>query len=253
MQLMLALYRCGRQAEALAEYGHARRALVDALGIEPSPPLQLLERRILNHDPKLEGPAQRPVARAAEKASAPPERRLVTVVFADLGVSMPPTRDPERLAAFVADVRETAARELETAGGTVERGVADAVLAAFGSPAAHEGHAIRAAGAALALLEALDDRFGATVAPRVGVETGEVVVEPTGHAVGEPVMAAGALLRRARPGEALAGPRAAATARAVFALRATPHGFLLAGRREATAERERRARGLRSGQPRWRE
>src|SRR5207247_9050775 len=53
-QLMLALYRCGRQAEALARYRDGRRRLVDELGIEPSPRLQELERAILRHDPGLE-------------------------------------------------------------------------------------------------------------------------------------------------------------------------------------------------------
>ncbi len=52
-QLMLALYRSGRQAEALEAYQDARSALVDGLGIEPSPALQELERRILRQDPSL--------------------------------------------------------------------------------------------------------------------------------------------------------------------------------------------------------
>jgi DNA-binding SARP family transcriptional activator len=60
-QLMIALYRSGRQAEALDTYQEARRVLVDELGIDPSPQLQRLERAILNHDPalELEGPARR--------------------------------------------------------------------------------------------------------------------------------------------------------------------------------------------------
>ena len=64
-QLILALYRSRRQAEALEAYQAARRALVDELGIEPSPELQELERRILRQDPSLEpvpqAPATRPV------------------------------------------------------------------------------------------------------------------------------------------------------------------------------------------------
>src|SRR4051794_9574649 len=52
-QLMLALYRAGRQAEALEAYREARRALVDELGIEPSAELQELERAILVQDPAL--------------------------------------------------------------------------------------------------------------------------------------------------------------------------------------------------------
>jgi len=60
-QLMLALYRSGRQAEALAAYGEARRVLVGELGIEPGRELQELERSILRHDPALTLPA-RPAA-----------------------------------------------------------------------------------------------------------------------------------------------------------------------------------------------
>ena len=52
-QLMVALYRCGRQADALAVYQEGRRALVDELGLEPGDELQRLERAILNHEPAL--------------------------------------------------------------------------------------------------------------------------------------------------------------------------------------------------------
>jgi DNA-binding SARP family transcriptional activator len=53
-RLMLALYRSGRQAEALEAYQAARRVLVDELGIEPGPALQELEKTILRQDPSLE-------------------------------------------------------------------------------------------------------------------------------------------------------------------------------------------------------
>ena len=58
---MLALYRCGRQADALAAYRVARATLVDQLGIEPGAQLQELEHAILEHDPALdlEPPRQR--------------------------------------------------------------------------------------------------------------------------------------------------------------------------------------------------
>ena len=58
-QLMLALYRTGRQAEALEVYRQTRETLVDELGIEPTPALQQLERAILRHDPVLEAPSSR--------------------------------------------------------------------------------------------------------------------------------------------------------------------------------------------------
>jgi DNA-binding SARP family transcriptional activator/streptogramin lyase len=55
-QLMLALYRAGRQADALDAYAEARQTLVDDLGIEPSEALQRLQQAILRHDPSLETP-----------------------------------------------------------------------------------------------------------------------------------------------------------------------------------------------------
>lgn len=53
-QLMIALYRSGRHAEALARYREGRRLMVEELGIEPSPALQELERAILRRDPALD-------------------------------------------------------------------------------------------------------------------------------------------------------------------------------------------------------
>jgi DNA-binding SARP family transcriptional activator/Tfp pilus assembly protein PilF len=56
-QLMLAFYRCGRQAEALAAYQHARQVLIDEVGTEPGPELQRLHQQVLSGDPALAVPA----------------------------------------------------------------------------------------------------------------------------------------------------------------------------------------------------
>jgi DNA-binding SARP family transcriptional activator len=69
-QLMLALYRAGRQAEALELYRETRRTLSDELGIEPGTELQELEQAILRHDRTLEGPR-----RGRVTASGPPAER----------------------------------------------------------------------------------------------------------------------------------------------------------------------------------
>ena len=58
-QYMLALYRSGRQADALAAYQDARRRLMDELGIEPGEDLRRLQQEILNQDPRIAGPARR--------------------------------------------------------------------------------------------------------------------------------------------------------------------------------------------------
>jgi DNA-binding SARP family transcriptional activator len=67
-QLILALYRSGRQAEALEAYREGRRVLVEELGIDPSPPLQELERAILRQDPSLGAPETEPVAPQSARA-----------------------------------------------------------------------------------------------------------------------------------------------------------------------------------------
>jgi len=64
-ELMLALYRCGRQADALEVYRSARRLLDEELGLEPDNELQRLEKAILNHDPALNPPAVSEVGRSA--------------------------------------------------------------------------------------------------------------------------------------------------------------------------------------------
>ncbi|MFN2470452.1 MAG: BTAD domain-containing putative transcriptional regulator [Gaiellaceae bacterium] len=80
-QLMLALYRSGRQAEALEAYQDARRVLVEELGIDPSPALQRLEKAILNQDPELDTPA--PGARRASARAQTPSRSILVVPRGD--------------------------------------------------------------------------------------------------------------------------------------------------------------------------
>ncbi|HEU5477140.1 MAG TPA: BTAD domain-containing putative transcriptional regulator [Gaiellaceae bacterium] len=93
-QRMLALYRCGRQADALEVYRDARRILVEELGLEPSPALQELERAILRQDPSLAAPEA--PTRSTRPLPAPPTplvgRRLelaaVSALFRDEGARL---------------------------------------------------------------------------------------------------------------------------------------------------------------------
>jgi DNA-binding SARP family transcriptional activator/streptogramin lyase len=83
-QLMLALYRSGRQADALAQFREARRVLRDELGLEPDEELRDLERRILEHDPGL----RPPLPFAVSQAEAPARRRHRVPLVAYAGVGL---------------------------------------------------------------------------------------------------------------------------------------------------------------------
>ncbi len=79
-QLILALYRSGRQAEALDAYAEVRRTLVDELGLEPGSELQWLQQAVLRHDPSLD--------RAPIAATGPASRRRRTGAVAAAGVAL---------------------------------------------------------------------------------------------------------------------------------------------------------------------
>jgi predicted ATPase/DNA-binding SARP family transcriptional activator len=79
-QLMLALYRSGRQADALAAYRDARRSLVETLGIEPTLALRQLERSILDQDPALDLVTAEPSADGSAQSEPSPESRTSSFV-----------------------------------------------------------------------------------------------------------------------------------------------------------------------------
>jgi YVTN family beta-propeller protein len=246
-QLMLALYRSGRQAEALQAYQDARHALVDELGIEPSDELQQLEKQILTHDVRLQAPT-RPRSQAGQLAAPPPtpERKTVTVLFADLGMTNDDVGDPEDAGVFLDRIGDEAAAEIEAAGGTVERGLAGALLATFGAERARQdAHAVRAVSAALATRNRLTDVFGDALSLRMSVASGDVILgRPGSFVTGTPVASAARLLRLAQPGEVVVGERAAAATAGAFELQHRDGAYLLVGalapRRSPAQIRKRR-------------
>jgi class 3 adenylate cyclase len=167
-----------------------------------------------------------PIA-AEEEAPAGQERRLVTILFADvtdstrLGERLDPERLQELMGTYFAAMRE----EIEAEGGTVEKFIGDAVMAAFGVPVAHEDDPARALRAALRmrrrLVEVNDDlqaRFGVALEIRTGVNTGEVLAA-TNPGPGEPMVtgdavnAAARLEQGAEPGQIVVAERTARAAR----------------------------------------
>jgi DNA-binding SARP family transcriptional activator len=155
-QQMLALYRAGRRDEALEAYRDAYEALVDGLGIEPSPDLRSLESAIARDD--VPPPAD--------------ARRLVTCLFARRADELV-ARDPEWLRRVLQRYHHTAGTLCAEHDGVVVESRNDAVLAVFGTPQ-------RAYSAATAL---------AASGARCGIATGEVVALGH-HFVGEPVNSA---------------------------------------------------------------
>jgi class 3 adenylate cyclase/predicted ATPase len=150
------------------------------------------------------------------------ERKLVTLLFADRvgSTASAAVEDPERTRAYQDRFYEAMATEIDRAGGTLEKFIGDAVVAAFGAPASQEDHAERALHAALAMLRVAEERFGESLRLRIGVNTGEVVVGPAreggSFATGDAVNVAARLEQAAEPGQVLVGARTAAAVGEAF-------------------------------------
>ena len=157
-----------------------------------------------------------------ESAAPGEERKLATVLFADLvgSTALAGDQDPERTRAVLDRFYGTMQVEIELAGGTIEKFAGDAVMAAFGAPAAHEDHAERALHAALAMQRRLGEAFGDQLALRIGVNTGEVVVgrprEGSSFVTGDAVNVGARLEQAAPPGQILVGERTVAVVRGAF-------------------------------------
>ena len=187
-QLMLALYRCARQAEALAAYRRVQRELADALGLEPSEELRRLEQAILRQDPALDlGP--RALAAPAPSVLLAPGRPAG--LDALLALAEPLAASHELIVACVVApdaLASTTAALAERRAELVARGLA-VRAAAFSSPAqdadlarlaAHERVALLLTdalpAAATGLLEQVPCDVGLLVAAGGPPRSGPVVV-----------------------------------------------------------------------------
>ena len=156
-------------------------------------------------------PAPRAGAGARPAAGAPvAERRLVTVLFADLVgfTTLAEGRDPEAVRELLSQYFDLATEVIGRYGGRVEKFIGDAVMALWGAPTAHEDDAERAVRAALDLVDAVRG-IGPGIQARCGVLTGEAAVtlgsRDQGMVAGDLVNTAARLQSAAAPGTVLVG------------------------------------------------
>jgi len=205
-QLMLALYRSGRQTEALETYREFRSALRDELGLEPASALRDLETAILRHDPVL--------APGSATGGTPPSRRPVTVLCVALQVALSSgvTLDPEAHGVVSEHVVTGLTAVLERHGGTLAATDGEHLMGVFGVTTLHEDDALRAVraclearGAITAQAHALPRHYHASLVCRFGLATGEALVGgsgPLGFA-GDVGAQAAILAEAAGPGQIL--------------------------------------------------
>jgi class 3 adenylate cyclase len=156
------------------------------------------------------------------KAALEGERKLVTVLFADLKGSMEllADRDPEEARKILDPVLERMMEAVHHYEGTVNQVLGDGIMALFGAPLAHEDHAVRACYAALRMQESIAQygeavfrSHGVPIQIRVGLNSGEVVVRAVGSdlrmdytAVGQTTHLAARMEQMATPGTILLAP-----------------------------------------------
>ena len=176
---MLALYRSGRQTEALRSYEHTRVYLAEQVGIHPSPELQHLESRILEHDPDLDLP----------RAPSLTERAIVVLEIAapEVLAGLAPS-ERGRLATVIADEFERA------------------VIGHGGTAAGQRGTALFGA---MPTMKSAIDTIGELKSARlptrirVAADFGEVEVHDSGDITGPPMRRGAALVSTAHPGQVL--------------------------------------------------
>ena len=158
----------------------------------------------------LAGPSGAPRSRTAGGGAPVAERRLVSVLFADL-VGFTPfaeEKDPEEVRELLSRYFDVSREVIERYGGSVEKFIGDAVMAVWGAPVAQEDDAERSVRAALDLADAVRT-LGPTIQARCGVLTGEAAVTlgatNEGLVAGDLVNTAARLQSVAPPGSVLVG------------------------------------------------
>jgi class 3 adenylate cyclase len=209
---MLALYRSGRQAEALEAYQQGRSLLSEELGLEPSRRLRELQQAILNQDPALDASVIDHESETAEEARTEGDeparelRKTISVLHVHAWMSSADggPLDPEALRLLAESFAGLVEQAAERHGGSVEIRTGDAATAVFGLPAAHEDDARRAVRAALDVRAGLHDQLprDARMDVRMAVATGEVIAGG-GRTIGEPLSAAARLAMSAESGGVL--------------------------------------------------
>jgi DNA-binding SARP family transcriptional activator len=230
-QLMLALYRDGRQAEALEAYREFRNVLRDELGLDPSPQLRELETAILRHD-SLAPPV-------STEAGAPLARRPVTIVCVLLRVASDSGMDldPEAYEVVNEQAVSGLTAVLERYGGKLAISADERLIGVFGAASVHEDDALRAVRASLEARRVFSSemvdmlrRYGVSLTCRFGVATGEALVGgsvPLGSA-GNVSAQAVMLAEAAEPGQILIGrPTQQLAAAAIETESAGPDRFIL--------------------------
>jgi DNA-binding SARP family transcriptional activator/tetratricopeptide (TPR) repeat protein len=199
----LALYRAGRQADALDALARLRRNLSVELGMEAGPAIQTLEAQILDRDPALDAP------RAEVPAAARDVRKTITAVVCRPVSGGGGARDPERERHELGGLAERLREAVEDHGGRMLDLLPGRLCAVFGIPRLHEDDAAQAvrAAAEVAFDRATTRSDPAELACSVGIATGEVLVRDSTTEQtllsSEPVALADDLARSARAGEVL--------------------------------------------------
>lgn len=194
-QLMLALYRGGRHAEALAAYRRHRHVLVEELGLEPGPSLRSLESAILSHDPVLLTTA--PLAMVADSTRV--ERKRVSLLLVRAVLEDVAGSDVERFGELAHQFAAMVQDELRHFDGTLLWADGSTCSVVFGALRVHEDDPERAVRVALVLRSRLAaaEFAGTVVAMQAAVTSGDALVRHPARE-GEPPSVTGPAIDRCR-------------------------------------------------------